>query len=59
MHHRSYAIRVDADTCRRLARLQRGTGIPVRKVVNALLRDYLDLSRGGRDDRSHRRYAAR
>lgn len=40
--HRTYAIRVDADTCRRLHRLQRGTGIPVRKVVNTLLRDYLD-----------------
>lgn len=41
MHHHSYAIRVDADTCRRLVRLQRGTGTPVRKFVNALLRDYL------------------
>jgi hypothetical protein len=45
MHRRSYAICVNADTCRRLARLQRGTGIPVRKLVNALLRDYLDLTR--------------
>jgi hypothetical protein len=44
MHRRSYAIRVDADTCRRLVRLQRGTGTPVRKLVNALLRDYLDLT---------------
>ena len=45
MHRRSYAIRVDANTCRRLVRLQRGTGTPVRKLVNALLRDYLDLTR--------------
>ena len=42
MHHRTYAVRVDADTGRRLARLQRSTGTPVRKLVNALLRDYLD-----------------
>jgi len=42
MHHRTYAVRVDADTCRRLIRLQRGTGTPVRKLVNAVLRDYLD-----------------
>ena len=42
MHHRTYAVRVDADTCRRLYRLQRGTGTPVRKLVNAVLRDYLD-----------------
>ena len=42
MHHRTYAVRVDADTCRRLTRLQRGTGTPVRKIVNAVLRDYLD-----------------
>jgi hypothetical protein len=44
MHRRSYAIRVDADTCRRLVRLQRGTGTPIRKLVSALLRDYLDLT---------------
>lgn len=44
MHHRSYAVRVDADTCRRLARMQRGTGTPVRKLVNRLLRDFLDLT---------------
>jgi hypothetical protein len=44
MHCRSYAVRVDADTCRRLVRLQRGTGTPIRKLVNALLRDYLDLT---------------
>lgn len=44
MHRRSYAVRVDADTCRRLVRLQRGTGTPVRKLVNTLLRDYLDLA---------------
>lgn len=42
MHHRTYAVRVDVDTGRRLARLQRGTGTPVRKLVNALLREYLD-----------------
>lgn len=44
MHRRSYAIRVDANTCRRLVRLQRGTGTPVPKLVASLLRDYLDLS---------------
>jgi len=44
MHRRSYAIRADTDTCRRLVRLQRRTGTPVPKLVNALLRDYLDLS---------------
>jgi len=42
MHRRSYAIRVDADTCRRLVRLQRGTGTPIRKLVASLLREYLD-----------------
>jgi hypothetical protein len=42
MHHRTYAVRVDANTCRRLVRLQRGTGTPIRKLVNAVLRDYLD-----------------
>ena len=47
MHHRTYAVRVDADTCRRLSRLQRGTGTPVRKLVNAVLRDYLDSSTHG------------
>jgi hypothetical protein len=48
MHHRSYAIRIDADTCRRLVRLQRGTGTPVQKLINALVRNYLDLRvRGG------------
>lgn len=47
MHHRTYAVRVDADTCRRLVRLQRGTGTPVRKLVNAVLRDYLDGSTDG------------
>jgi len=44
MHRRSYAIRVDANTCRRLVRLQRNSPTPVRKLVNALLRDYLDLT---------------
>jgi len=44
MHCRSYAVRVDADTCRRLIRLQRGTGTPVRKLLNTLLRDFLDLT---------------
>lgn|GEM_PF-1597777 len=44
MHRRSYAVRVDPNTCRRLVRLQRGTGTPIPKLVNALLRDYLDLS---------------
>jgi hypothetical protein len=42
MHHRTYAVRVDADTGQRLARLQRRSGTPVRKLVNALLRDFLD-----------------
>jgi len=44
MHPHSYAVRVDADTCRRLVRLQSGTGTPVRKLVNTLLRDFLDLT---------------
>ena len=55
MHCRSYAVRVDADTCRRLVRLQRGTGTPVRKLVNALLRDYLDLTGPSRVARRCRR----
>lgn len=54
MHHRTYAIRVDADTCHRLSRLQRGTGTPVRKLVNALLRDYLDVARRSRRPRRRR-----
>jgi hypothetical protein len=48
MHHRSYPVRLDADMCRRLGRLQRGTGTPVRKLVNALLREYLNLRRTSR-----------
>lgn len=52
--HRSFAIRVDADTCRRLARMQRGSGTPVRKLVNTLLRDYLDLPRRLRPHRRPR-----
>jgi hypothetical protein len=55
MHHRSYAIRVDADTGRRLVRLQRGTGTPIRKLVVSLLRDYLDLPRHPRARRCRRR----
>lgn len=42
MHYRRYAIRVDAGTARRLMRLQRGTGTPVRKLVTSVLNDYLD-----------------
>jgi hypothetical protein len=52
MHRRSYAIRVDANTCRRLVRLQRGTGTPIRKLVASLLRDYLD--RTGHPSRAQR-----
>lgn len=52
--HRSFAIRVDADTCRRLARRQRGSGMPVRTLVNALLRDYLDVPRRLRPPRRRR-----
>lgn len=44
MHRRTYVVRVDADTCRRLHRLQRGTDTPVPKIVHTLLRDYLDLT---------------
>jgi hypothetical protein len=40
--HRAKRIGIDAHTCRRLYRLQRRTGTPVRKLVNALLRDYLE-----------------
>ena len=40
--HRATRIGIDAHTCRRLYRLQRRTGTPVRRLVNALLRDYLD-----------------
>ncbi len=38
MHHRTHAVRLDADTCWRLARLQRGTGTQLRKIVNTLPR---------------------
>ncbi len=55
MHYRSYAVHVDADTCRRLVRLQRGTGMPVRKLVNTLLRDFLDLTGPSRPSRRCRR----
>ncbi len=47
MCHRTYAIRVDAGTARRLLRLQRGTGTPVRKLVNSVLRHYLDFCAHG------------
>lgn len=55
MHHRSYAVRVDADTCRRLVRMQRVTGTPVRKLVNTLLRDYLELTHPSHVSRRCRR----
>lgn len=42
MHHRTYAIRLEAGVCRRLARLRRRTGTPVQKLVNAILRSYTD-----------------
>ncbi len=54
MRYRAHSIRVDADTCHRLSRLQRGTGTPVRKIVNAVLRDYLDLPRRSRRPRKRR-----
>ena len=55
MHRRSYSVCVDADTCRRLVRLQRGTGTPVRKLVNTLLRDFLDLTGPSHPSRRCRR----
>lgn len=48
MSHRSNRIGIDEDTCRRLHRVHRRTGTPVRKLVNTLLRDYLDATLGRR-----------
>ena len=42
MNDRTYSIRVDPNTWHRLTRLHLGTGTLVRKLANALLRDYLD-----------------
>jgi hypothetical protein len=48
MPYRSTRIGIDGDTCRRLHRLHRQTGIPVRKLVNAFLRGCLDTTLGRR-----------
>jgi hypothetical protein len=53
--HRATRIGIDAHTCRRLYRLQRRTGTPVRKLVNALLRDFLDATTDRRKVRPPRR----
>ena len=48
MSHRSTRIGIDENSCRRLYCLQRRTGTSVRKLVNALVRDYLDATLGRR-----------
>lgn len=45
MHHRSSRVGIDEETCSRLRRLQRGTGTPLQKLINRILRDYVDTTR--------------
>jgi hypothetical protein len=42
MTHRSRPVRVRADICQRLKRINRGARAPVQELVNAILRDFVD-----------------
>ena len=42
MHYRNRRVHLPLDTCRRLSRIHRGSGIALCKLINGILIDYVD-----------------
>lgn len=42
MHYPNRRVHLPLDTCLRLSRIHRGSGIPLCKLINGILIDYVD-----------------